>query len=118
MWDHSLENLHAEVGPRHRLLSTHARFSPDESGWNYATRVAYTYDTLGRRVSVAEPHSGVWRYGYDLAGNLRYQDDPQGGQHLQICYDRLGRVVREYDAGADYSGAIFSCSTSMTCWAI
>jgi RHS repeat-associated protein len=60
-----------------------------------ATTVTTTYDSLGRKIRVVDPDSGTWRYGYDLIGNLIYQDDPKSGQHLQYCYDKLSRVTKK-----------------------
>ncbi len=45
--------------------------------------------------------SGNWIYAYDLNGNLVYQDDPQTGQHLELCYDQLNRITRKWYAGSD-----------------
>ncbi|MBI3785097.1 MAG: VCBS repeat-containing protein [Deltaproteobacteria bacterium] len=77
------------------------------------TAVVTTYDSLGRKIRVVDPDSGtqaagVWTYGYDLAGNLLYQDDPKGDgdtppspQHVQYSYDALNRVIRKAVVGSD-----------------
>jgi RHS repeat-associated protein len=69
-----------------------------------ATDVVTTWDALGRRVAVADPDSGLWRFGYDLAGNLVYRDDPEPGRHLEMEYDALGRLVRRVARAADAPG--------------
>ncbi|MFN8643363.1 MAG: toxin TcdB middle/N-terminal domain-containing protein [Candidatus Binatia bacterium] len=54
---------------------------------NGTTLRTITYDALGRRTQLVDADSGSWRYGYDGVGNLRWQDDPRRGQHVQFCYD-------------------------------
>jgi YD repeat-containing protein len=39
---------------------------------------AMAYDNLGRRVSLADSHTGTWNYAYDGNGNLVKQTDPAG----------------------------------------
>jgi RHS repeat-associated protein len=66
----------------------------------------FTYDRWGRRTAMREPDSGLWRYRYDLRGNLIFQDDPETGQHLEFCYDALNRVTRKlYLSGDEFSSA-------------
>jgi RHS repeat-associated protein len=69
-----------------------------------ATDVVTTWDALGRRVAVQDPDSGLWRFGYDLAGNLVYRDDPEPGRHLEMDYDALGRLVRRVARAGDAPG--------------
>ena len=61
----------------------------------------FVYDSFGRRTQMTDPDApGVWKYAYDNAGNLVYQDDPKSGQHVEFCYDALNRVSRKlYPAG-------------------
>lgn len=77
----------------------------DGSIWNASTTATYMYDSLGRKLTHDDPDSGLWRYAYDLAGNLIVQDDPNGSgasaatsppQHLQLCYDVIGRMTRKF----------------------
>lgn len=84
----------------------------DGTNWNPATTSTYTYDSLGRKLTHDDPDSGLWRYAYDHAGNLLIQDDPNGSsgtdpndptspaQHLQFCYDALGRMTKKYIVAA------------------
>ena len=58
------------------------------------TRVTNTYDSLGRKIQTVDPDSGTtapgtWKYGYDLVGNLPYQDDPKTAQSILLSYDAL-----------------------------
>jgi len=75
-----------------------------------------TYDLLGRKTSMLDPDSGPnpWIYGYDPAGNLTYQDDPKGGQHLQMAYDALGRITARCTYSFDVEVIPNDCSPSAT----
>lgn len=53
-----------------------------------------TYDLLGRRLTLLDLDSGLWRYSYDGVGNLIAEDDPKPNQQTQTCYDKLNRPVR------------------------
>lgn len=63
------------------------------TSWATQTALAITYDSLGRKIQMTDPDSGSWKYGYDLVGNLIFQDDPQSNQHIEFCYDALNRVT-------------------------
>jgi RHS repeat-associated protein len=65
------------------------------------TRVTTTYDSLGRKIQTVDPDSGTWKYGYDLVGNLLYQDDPKSAQSLLFKYDALNRVTRKVYRGSE-----------------
>jgi RHS repeat-associated protein len=69
-----------------------------------ATDIVTTLDALGRKVSVSDADSGLWRYGYDANGNLVYQDDPVTGQHVEIAYDSLDRPTLKRRFTADPMG--------------
>ena len=62
---------------------------------NQNTKVSHTYDWLGRKTQTVDPDSGTWKYAYDATGNLIFQDDPKTGQHIEFCYDALGRVTKK-----------------------
>lgn len=70
---------------------------------NGAVLSANTYDSLGRKIAMADADSGTWTYGYDANGNLIYQDDPIPGQHVQFCYDALNRPTRRCMLDVDFS---------------
>ena len=70
---------------------------------------SFSYDSLGRRVSVTDRDSGTWRYGYDDAGNLIYRDDPKVGQHSQYCYDAADRPVRACGLPQDFH-VLYPCA--------
>ena len=53
-----------------------------------------TYDTLGRRVAMDDPHAGSWRYAYDRGGNLVAETDPLG-RLTTLTYDLLDRLVEK-----------------------
>jgi RHS repeat-associated protein len=66
----------------------------DASGSRLQTRIGY--DHGGRRTFVEDPDLGIWRYGYDVRGNLTRTIDPRGHQVMQAydAEDRLaGRAV-------------------------
>src|SRR5262249_52480901 len=84
---------------------------------NDRTTVATTYDSLGRAVRMTDPDTttgtsaGVWRYGYDLNGNLTYRDDPRPSQHVQFCYDALNRVTKKFVFSSDARETL-NCATT------
>ena len=83
----------------------------DGSRYAPATKIQTSYDSLGRRVAMADPDSGTWKYGYDLAGNLLYEEDPNPGQHVQFCYDAGDRVTRKYVfRDRDFNDTGFACN--------
>jgi RHS repeat-associated protein len=117
LWDESTSNP----------LAAKSRYTYDNLGrlltseqwngadWDARTRIVHEYDSLGRRVSLDDPDSGLWQYGYDPVGNLRWQDDPQPDQHLQFCYDHLDRVARKYVfSNVDFPQAFLSCAFGAT----
>ncbi len=63
---------------------------------------SFSYDSLGRRISVTDRDSGTWKYGYDDAGNLIYRDDPKVNQHTQYCYDAADRPLRACGLPTDF----------------
>lgn len=111
--------LYDETNLRSRIAYTYdelgrmltSRQGISETTLNEATRITLTYDTLGRKIQMSDPDSGVWRYGYDVVGNLRFQDDPKTGQHLQFCYDALDRVTLECPLAGDYASSLLNCSS-------
>jgi RHS repeat-associated protein len=52
------------------------------------------YDTLGRRVSLDDPHAGSWSYAYDAGGNLVAETDPDA-RPTTMTYDLLDRLVEK-----------------------
>lgn len=97
------ERTRFEYDAQNRLRAT---TQGNGSGWNAQTRVETVYDTLGRRVEVRDPDSGTWRYRYDRAGALIFQDDPTPDRHIALCYDAMGRVTKkQYVPQADYLSA-------------
>lgn len=86
---------------------------------NPSTTISTVYDTLGRKISGTNPNSnGSWKYAYDSAGNLIYEDDPEPLQHVQIAYDELNRIVRRctYNTTDAYDATVSatSCGTGTT----
>lgn len=67
-----------------RMTST--KLAADED-----SKVTFGYDSFDRRIQLIERNSGTWVYGYDAAGNLIFQNDPNGNQHLEWCFDQLNR---------------------------
>ena len=70
--------------------------------------VTSTFDMLGREIERNDPDSGLWKFGYDGGGNLVYYKSPKLNQHVELCYDVLGRPAARYGYTSDgYVG----CST-------
>lgn len=87
----------------------------DGSRWLGSTRIRTTWDSLGRRIGIDDPDSGRWRFGYDLVGNLVYQDDPEAGQHIELCYDELNRLTQKHVVeGSDAYGGSTRCANPAT----
>lgn len=82
----------------------------DGSRWQSNTRIKTAYDSLGRRVRIDDPDSGLWEFGYDLAGNLVHQNDPVRRRHVELCYDALQRVTQKHIVeGTDTYGGPSRC---------
>lgn len=80
---------------------------------NGVTLQTVTYDALGRKTRMEDADSGVWRYAYDGVGNLRWQDDPRPGRHLETCYDAGNRPTRTCPVAND-SQALQACTAACT----
>ncbi|MBI3783779.1 MAG: hypothetical protein HY270_10270, partial [Deltaproteobacteria bacterium] len=83
--------------------------------WSNATKITITYDSLGRKLTLTDPDSGsstpgTWTYGYDLVGNLLYQNDPKTGQAIQFVYDALNRVTRKVYLSQDNYCNLATCT--------
>ena len=52
-----------------------------------------TYDTLGRRISQADPDMGTWQYSYDAVGNLTQKTDNRNIM-TSYLYDELDRKTK------------------------
>ncbi len=80
----------------------------------------FQYDSFSRRTAMIDADSGpagsrgTWTYTYDNAGNLLYQNDPKGGQHLEFCYDALNRVARKLYFSNDNAWSGANCTPSIT----
>jgi len=61
------------------------------------------YDSLGRKVAMADPDMGYWQYSYDDngrsfgAGNLTDQTEARKGDKLTMEYDSLNRMTQKCD---------------------
>ena len=97
-----------------KLLTTTQ--ADDTGAWNSHTTVTTTYDTLGRKILVKDQDSKTtttnWQAGYDLAGNLVYQNDPTKNQHLEYCYDALNRVTKKFIVTVGDSYTAKSCTAA------
>ena len=77
---------------------------------NELTRRTYTYDSLGRLLTRDDPASeGLWRFGYDLNGNVVHEDDPKTGQSIEICYDVADRPREKFYKSTDSYSATPMC---------
>ncbi|MBK7951191.1 MAG: RHS repeat protein [Deltaproteobacteria bacterium] len=79
-------------------------------GDSASTTIVHVYDLLGRRITTTDPDSGVWKFGFDVAGNIVYQDTPAANQSVYMCYDAMSRIQRRcISSGPDlYSSTICS----------
>lgn len=57
----------------------------------------YTYDAVGRMLSITDPQANVWRWTYDLRGNQITARDPDKGNATMV-YDNNDRLVTTTDA--------------------
>ncbi|WP_406656961.1 DUF2341 domain-containing protein [Methanolobus sp. ZRKC2] len=54
--------------------------------------IYFTYDSIGRKISMTDLDMGHWTYEYDLNGNLINQTDARGVSTI-LTYDDLNRVT-------------------------
>ena len=62
--------------------------------------VTMTYDIRGRKLSVNDPDTGLWKYDYDALGELVWQESANQralGQSTTMAYDVLGRMVQRVE---------------------
>ncbi|MCH6255907.1 hypothetical protein MLD52_05065, partial [Puniceicoccaceae bacterium K14] len=50
------------------------------------------YDILGRKSSMSDPNMGDWKYSYNAAGELVWQENAEGDE-VTMTYDALGRMI-------------------------
>ncbi len=94
------------------------RLTSTTVGSDARTTQTVSYDLLGRKRSQLDPSSGaggspgLWQYKYDRNSSLIYQDDPTPNQHVEMCYDELGRITRRlvYTSSDTQSG--LHCTTA------
>jgi RHS repeat-associated protein len=73
-----------------------------------------TYDSLGRKISMADPDMGTWAYLYDDLGNLIKQTDAKG-QALDFQYDALNRLVTKKSGGVTLANYIYDEAGKSNC---
>lgn len=62
-----------------------------------------SFDTLGRKWKVIDPDLGVWKFAYDVSGNLVRQVDAKN-QTITFTYDSLNRLVKKQYPGNSRAG--------------
>ncbi len=88
--------------------------------------VRLTYDVRGRKLSMNDPDTGLWRYDYNALGELVWQQSPNeraSQTQTKMAYDRLGRmterVTPEYTSrwhyDRDAAGALCGKSVGKLC---
>jgi len=86
---------------------------------HFGNNFNFTFDSLGRKLSLIDPDLGTWTYEYDRVGNLIKQSD-NGGNEIFIGYDPLNRIthrntssqVLSFTYDEDYQGTLTSKNTS------
>jgi RHS repeat-associated protein len=59
----------------------------------------FTYDAVGRKLTMSDPDKGQWTYAYYSNGELKKQIDAKD-QMIEFQYDKLGRTVNHVDCTA------------------
>ena len=57
---------------------------------------AMSYDVRGRKTQMNDPNMGLWKYTYNVLGDLIWQRDAVGNSST-VSYDTLGRITRRVD---------------------
>ncbi len=65
-----------------------------------------TYDSLGRKLTMADPDMGAWAYTYDVDGNLLTQRDAKN-QTITLGYDNLSRLTSKVSPNAQASSYFY-----------
>lgn len=71
-------------------------------GLNVATKTwdglnnetAITYNGFGKKIQSKDPDMGIWKFKYDLNGNIIEQTDGKN-QTIKLDYDKLNRIVKK-----------------------
>ena len=67
---------------------------------NEGNEIAYTYDSLGRKIKLVDPDLGIWDYEYDKNGNLLRQRDNRGAV-VSFEYDALDRPIKKINTDGE-----------------
>lgn len=62
----------------------------------------YTYDPLGRLLTVGQDHIPVRRYTYDAYGNRKEMEDYRKGSRTCYQYDAVNRLIQEQDTTGNH----------------
>ena len=68
--------------------------------------IAYTYDDLGRKISMDHPDKGLWNYEYDARGNLWHVTDALGQTKI-FSYDVMNRRTKVAYPNGDFDETIY-----------
>lgn len=80
-----------------RILYAYLPFGELESTTDeYGNTSTLSYDNRGRKMQLDDPDMGIWSYGHDALGNLRWQRDAEN-QETRLLYDKLNRMVVRRD---------------------
>jgi len=71
--------------------------------------VSYTWDAVGRRATMTDPDAGVTSYQYDSANRLTSLTNPFN-ETTGFVYDALGRLTRQNNANGTYSTWTFDAA--------
>lgn len=99
------------VATRH--YDTLQAYQNDSTGTAAARRISYTYDAMGRQISVNDSAFPTpTTYGYDADGRVTKIDSPQGTLHY--AYDTLGRQVATWTGAGETLAEARTQATTLT----
>lgn len=88
---YKVENIYDPIGNLHKVKRTYPGAQ--------TVQTEFTYDGLGRKLTMDDPDTGLWEYRHNFIGELLYQEDNKNNVTL-LVYDRAGNIKYRYRNGA------------------